>query len=520
MLVATPNAYADVELGSPFSDNMVLQRGMKVPVWGWATPGEKVTVRFAEQTLSTVADINGHWNVALEPLEANAKPGLLRVEGKTKLKLRNILVGEVWICSGQSNMEWPVSHVFEAESVMENAHDPLLRIFDVKGHLVAPMPKERCPGKWQVSDKKTVPTFSAVAYFFGKALREKLKVPVGLIGSNWGGTRIELWTSLDGFKSVPSLKSFVAQVEARDPIHLWGKKRSAKFVSEMAKWVKRATASIDKGRPLPKVPVAGVDIKVGQGSASAIYNAMVHPLVPFAMRGAIWYQGEGNGNEGITYYHKKRALVQGWRKLFNPDLAFYWVQLANYSHHRNAITVLPKSTPEGGDGWAKLREAQQKALDLPHTGMAVIIEIGNPRDIHPQNKQDVGDRLARWALHQTYKQKQIVPSGPLYKNFTVKDSRLRLRFNHIGSGLMVGNKKGLAPVKEVTEGTLTNFSIAGKDKKWYWAKATIAGKTVLLSSSDVPAPVAARYCYTMNPVGANLYNKEGLPASPFRTDDW
>jgi sialate O-acetylesterase len=239
---------------------------------------------------------------------------------------------------------------------------------------------------------------------------------------------------------------------------------------------------------------------------------MIHPLAPFAMRGAIWYQGESNGNAGKSYYHKKHALVKGWRKLFNPDLAFYWVQLADFKQ--------PSDKPEGGDGWAMLREAQLQALDLPHTGMAVITDIGAAGDIHPKNKQDVGHRLAQWALHQTYDKQDIVPSGPLYKGYEVEGDSIRIRFENVGSGMIVGEKEDLKPVHEVSDGKLARFAIAGKDKQWHWAEATIDGETVVVKSDKVPQPVAVRYAFTMNPEGSNLYNKQGIPASPFRTDAW
>jgi sialate O-acetylesterase len=239
---------------------------------------------------------------------------------------------------------------------------------------------------------------------------------------------------------------------------------------------------------------------------------MIHPLAPFAMRGAIWYQGESNGGEGESYYHKTQALVNGWRQLFNPDLAFYWVQLANFQN--------PNESAEGGDGWARIREAQRKSLNIKHTGMAVIIDIGEAGDIHPRNKQDVGSRLAVWALHQTYGMKDIVPSGPLYKGQKVEGNSIRLSFDNVGSGLVVGKKEGLAPLLIVKDGKLERFAIAGADKKWHLAEATIDGSDVIVKSPDVKEPVAVRYAYSMNPTGANLYNIEGIPASPFRTDDW
>ena len=299
-----------------------------------------------------------------------------------------------------------------------------------------------------------------------------IEVPIGLIGSNWGGTRIEPWTSLDGFRSVPELEDLAGQVEK-----LWSE--------------------------------GG---KVGSRTPSAIYNAMIHPLAPYAMRGGIWYQGESNGNEGISYHHKKTALINGWRKLFNPDLAFYWVQLADFKK--------ASDMPEGGDGWAKLREAQRTSLNIDNTGMAVIHDIGNASDIHPRNKQDVGWRLAQWALNQNYGRQDLVPAGPLYKSLKVENNTIRLSFDHVGKGLMVGKKEGLSPASEDKGGTLGRFAVSGDDKVWHWADAVIDGDHVVVSSKEVAEPVAVRYGYTMNPRGANLYNKDGIPASPFRTDNW
>jgi sialate O-acetylesterase len=387
-----------------------------------------------------------------------------------------VLVGEVWICSGQSNMEWGVNGALNPKEEIENAKHPKIRLFDVEGHLVSPAPLEKVPGTWKVCDPGSIGGFSAVGYFFGRRLQKDLEVPIGLISSNWGGTRIEPWCSLAGLESVPELKDIADGVRTRQE----------KAASE--------------------------EVKVEGGTPSAIFNAMINPLAPFAMRGAIWYQGESNGGESIEYHHKKTALINGWRKLFNPDLAFYWVQLANF---QNAT-----QDPAGGDGWAKVREAQRKSLEIPHTGMAVIIDIGEAGDIHPKNKQDVGDRLARWALNQTYKKSDVVPSGPLYKGIKVEDGAIRVSFDHTGGGLMVGKKTGLEPTAAVADGKLARFAIAGEDKKWHWAEATIDGDTVVVKSAEVAKPVAVRYAFSMNPEGANLYNKEGLPASPFRTDDW
>ncbi len=464
-------ARAEVKLASIFGDSMVLQRDLPVPIWGSANAGEGISVTFGDQTKTTRAGGDGRWQITLDPMKADADGQTLTVKGENSVEVRDVLVGEVWICSGQSNMEWSLGRALNGEQEVAAANHPQIRLFNVPGHITSPVPKETCPGQWQICQPSTASGFSAVGYFFGRRLHRHLHVPVGLVGSNWGGTRIEPWISPEGFHSVAELKTIADQVDAYDE-----------------------------------------NTKVGGGSPSAIYNAMIHPLAPFAMRGAIWYQGESNGSEGESYYHKTHALVNGWRKLFNPDLGFYWVQLANFQ--------APHDNPEGGDGWARIREAQRKALDLQHTGMAVIIDIGNAADIHPRNKQDVGWRLAQWALHQTYGLQNVIPSGPLYRSHQIEGNSIRISFNHVGKGLMVGKKEGLEPTREDADAPLRRFAIAGTDKKWHWAEATIDGNDVVVMSPEVAAPVAVRYAYAMNPAGANLYNKDGLPASPFRTDDW
>ncbi|MDA7790649.1 sialate O-acetylesterase [Opitutales bacterium] len=474
-LLLVTSTWSAVTLPNVIGNDMVLQRDLPVPIWGWAEPNEIVSVAFAGQTKETKANAQGKWMVKLDKLSANFKPAVLSIKGSNEIKLQNILVGEVWICSGQSNMEWQVSRCANPQEEIANAKHPNIRLFDVPGHTVHPLPQSKGNGNWKVCTPASISSFSATGYYFGRRLLKELNVPIGLIGSNWGGTRIEPWTTLDGFKSVPEL-------------------------SDQAKSVAAYTK----------------DTKVKGGTPSAIYNSMVHPLTPYAMRGAIWYQGESNGKEGTTYYHKKHALVKGWRKAFqNPNLGFYWVQLCNWKQ--------PGKTPGGGDGWAKLREAQTQALDLKHTGMAVIIDLAdahNPNDIHPKNKQDVGWRLAQWALHQTYDKNELVPSGPLYSGYEIKGNQIQLSFKNTGKGLMVGKKVGLDPTQQIKDGTLKHFSIAGADKKWHWADAQIVGDKVVLSSKEVISPTAARYAFTMNPADANLYNKEGLPASPFRTDNW
>ena len=470
LLTISSVASADVKLPDVLGSQMVLQREMTVPIWGSADAGEKVTVAFAGQTKTATAGADGKWMVKLDPLKASKRGTKLTVSGNNKITLEGVLVGEVWICSGQSNMEWPLRASMNAKSEIAATNHPQIRLFNVPGHTTSSVLRDKGAGNWQVCRPESARGFSAVGYFFGRRLQNELKVPIGLIGSNWGGTRIEPWIPLAGFKSVFELSRIAKQV-----------------------------ASYKE------------NTRVGSRSPSAIYNSMVHPLTPFAMRGAIWYQGESNGNEGITYYHKTHALVKGWKNVFqNKNLAFYWVQLANFRKEN--------PNPAGGDGWAKIREAQTLALDLPGTGMAVITDIGAANDIHPRNKQDVGWRLAQWALHQTYGKKELVPSGPLYKSHKVEKGAIRISFKNVGKGLMVGKKEGLKPTQEVKDGKLEHFAISGKDGKWYWAEAKIDGDTVVVKSDDVPKPVAVRYAFTMNPAKANLYNKGGLPGGPFRTD--
>ena len=480
LVMVTSSANADVKLPTILNSHMVLQQGMPAPVWGWADDGEKITVTFAGQTKTATTE-GGKWMVKLDALKASAEGATLTIKGKNEIKLTDVLVGEVWICSGQSNMEWPMTRALNPKEEIAAANHPTIRLYNVQGHPKSYLPVKECNGTWAACSPKTVSGFSAVGYYFGRRLSKELKVPIGLVGSNWGGTRIEPWTSPDGFASVPELKA----------------------IGDEAKSLAAAQA---------KTEAAGGKAKVHHQKPTAIYNAMILPLVPYAMRGGIWYQGESNGGEGITYHHKKMALVNGWRKLFNPDLAFYWVQLADFRKSNDK--------PEGGDGWAKLRDAQRTSLGIKNTGMAVIHDIGNARDIHPKNKQDVGWRLAQWALHQNYGKKDLVPTGPLYKSLKAEGSKIRLSFDHVGKGLMVGKKAGLNPTEEDKGGKLGRFAVAGEDKVWHWADAVIDGENVVVSSKDVAKPVAVRYGFTMNPRGANLYNKDGIPASPFRTDNW
>ena len=502
--------FADVRLPGIFTENMVLQRDQPVPIWGWADKEEHVTVTFAGQQKTTIATDDGKWLVKLNSMPAEKRPEDMIVSGKTTITLKNVLVGEVWLCSGQSNMEWPVSMTANYQQEAAAANYPEIRLIKFL-HTNEPYPIDDIKAQWEICSPDSVGHFSAVAYFFARRLFKELDVPIGLISSNWGGTRIEPWTPPSGFKTVPELKEIAADVASWNLATEAGLKAFKGYLGSVKNWVGAAEEALTQDRnppPLPEHPVP-----TSHQAPTKLYNGMIHPLIPYAIHGAIWYQGESNGNEGESYYHKMKALIEGWRKQWNQDsFPFYFVQLANFSKS-------DPNDPSGGDGWARLREAQRQALEIPNTGMAVIIDLGEADDIHPQNKQDVGERLALWPLAKVF-HKDVVYSGPLYKGFIVDGDKISVNFDHVGSGLMVGKKNGLASVQEVKDGELKWFSIAGSDKQWHWAKATIDGNTVVVSNENVANPMAVRYAFAMNPEGCNLYNREGLPASPFRTDDW
>lgn len=509
------DALAAPRLPGFFSDNMVLQRDMPVPVWGWADPAEAVTVAFGGQTVEATADDAGTWLVRLAPMPASAEARELSVRSTAAetdgMLLEGVVVGDVWLCSGQSNMEWALGRVKNAGAEIAAADYPLIRHAKIQ-HATADIPAADVASQWLVCSPESARGFTAVGYIFARKLHRELGVPIGLIGSNWGGTKIEPWTPPEGFRAVPELADITRRIDATLLSTAEGKAAYAKVLTEVRAWLTKAEAAIEQGTPVAPLP-ALPSVGTSQQDPTRIYNAMIHPLIPYAIRGAIWYQGESNGSEGISYYHKKRALIEGWRTLWNQgDFPFYFVQLANFGQ--------PNDTPAGGDGYSGVREAQRRCLTIPRTGMAVIIDIGEAGNIHPTNKQDVGLRLALWALANEYGRHDLVFSGPLYREHTIEADKIRIAFEQVGTGLMVGKKEGLAPAAEVPDGALARFAIAGADRQWSWADAIIEGDTVVVSSPAVPNPVAVRYAFSHNPAGCNLYNREGLPASPFRTDDW
>ena len=465
-------ATAAVTLPAVLNQNMVLQRGQPVPVWGWAAPGEKVSVEFAGQKKSAKTDAAGRWEVRLGKLTTSATPAAMTITGSDTVTLTNILVGEVWLCSGQSNMEKPIGSKPGQKPVPNHQQElatgdayPNIRLFKAD-RVIASEPMSDVKGTWAVCSSNSLEgiKFSAAAFFFAREICNELNVPIGLVQSAWGGTRIEPWTPPAGFEQVPA-------------------------VADLAKF-SAGTNKLDNKMP------------------GAIYNAMIAPLKPFAMRGALWYQGESNCmdvNDGATYADKFEALIKGWRKVWGQgDFAFYYVQLAPYNYFSNRDKPRVNSPEELPRIW----EAQSRCLRLPNTGMAVITDtVDDTRDIHPTNKQDVGRRLALIALNKSYGKKEVACTGPVFRAMKIKGGEAVLSFEGVGSGLHVKDSQ-----------ELNSFTIAGADGKFVAAVAQIEGETVVVSSSEVAEPKAVRFGWH-ELAQPNFFNEAGLPASPFRTDD-
>ena len=504
---------AEVRLPAIFSDHMVLQRDRPLPVWGWGDPGEKVRVAFGRETAEAIVAEDGRWQCTLAAQGVSREGRELIISASNEIRVRDVLLGDVWLCSGQSNMEWALGGCDAAEDIRESAY-PLIRHFGVEYHF-ASTPQKDVKGRWLVSKPETSHGFTAVGYYFARRVHQETGVPIGLLRSSVGGTNIECWMSQETLMNTPVLEPYARMM--RDSLAQYQKDLSI-VVSSVEEWTASAKKAIAEGREIP-MPPAVPDFPFGEKMfrprCVTLHNGMIHPLKPFSMRGVLWYQGENNAGsaaDGVQYIEKKRAMISDWRKWFgDPDLPFYYVQLASWQK--------PSNDPANAEGWAYFRDAQRRCLTLPNTGMAVAIDIGDAEDIHPKNKFDVGDRLARWALANQYG-KKLEFSGPLFRELKVSGNKAIIEFDHVGAGLMVGRKHGRDPVTQADGEPLRRFAIAGSDRVWKWADAQIVGDTVVCSHPGIENPVAVRYAFTMNPDGANLYNKDGLPASPFRTDEW
>ena len=636
LLLIAAGLQAQPTLASIFSDHMVLQREKPIQVWGWGKPNEKISVAFKAQTITTKANKDGKWQVQLAPEQAGG-PFTLEVSAKSgTVRLVDVLVGEVWLCSGQSNMEWSLSRAMDADKEIAAANYPQIRHFEVeKSVSTQPQPTLKGSG-WKPANPENAGSFTAVGYFFARKLHKELGVPIGLIHSSWGGSHVETWTSRQAFENSPGFAPMIQglsmeyldslsavklqtqnnlmktwEKEKADAATLTNWNKSAKGATNWKTikvpgyWEAQGLTGLDgvvlmryevtltaaeaaaatrlqlgmiddnettyvngvkvgasagynlsRDYELPKgllksgvntiaveiedtgggggfyskpevlqilttadnIPLAGnweyIIASVARQSGSAgigpndyptlLYNAMIHPLIPFTIQGAIWYQGESNTGRAYQYRKAFPLMIEDWRSRWaQGDFPFYFVQLATYFAGAGGNT-------NAGNEWAELREAQTLTLSLPNTGMAVTTDVGNPNDIHPTNKQTVGERLALQALTNTYGKKEMVASGPVLKAATPQAGKMVLSFNHLGSGLMAKDKYGY----------LHGFEIAGADQKYHWAKAMIEGNQVVVYAEAVPNPVAVRYGWTDDASEINLFNKEGLPAAPFRTDNW
>ena len=650
---------AELSIPPVFADHMVLQRDAKVSVWGWADPGDEVSVTFAGQKQSAKANKDGRWSVALSPMSASATPRTLTISGAAggqKSEIKDVLVGDVWLCSGQSNMACGSrGGVPDWKEEASRTDYPNIRFFSVK-HNLSLSPERVFEGVWSACNTRTAGSFSGAGFFFGRSLYEKLKIPIGLIHASRGATRAEVWVSREALGDVPSLKpeldlldrarrsydevqkEYLAAKERADQarkeaiaelikreaneelarqmaapdldagswkeinvptpifdhpflgkcegeiwfrrtveipkewdgkdleLHLgavdeidvtffsgskigasgsvekrdvsnWDRPRAYKIPGGIVKAGKNVVAvrafnfngaggiwggqpeqmriELVGSQPIRSVPIAGKwrckaafrfpprapDAPLCSRTPSAYFNGMIHPLIPFGIRGAIWYQGESNVGNGFRYRSVFRKLIEDWRARWGQgEFPFLFVQLPSFS---------PPVAEPGPSLWAEVREAQLMTLSLPNTGMAITLDVADPLDLHPKNKRDVGDRLALAARGIVYQEEGLVFCGPIYESMRRQGRGIRLSFRHVGSGLVARDGKKLG-----------QFAIAGEDRKFVWAEATIEGETVVVSSAQVPEPVAVRYAWANNPAGANLGNKEGLPASPFRTDNW
>lgn len=490
-------AHADPKLPNIFGSHMVLQQKHKNPVWGKADPGEQVTVVIGRQNKTTKADKNGDWTVRLDPLPAGG-PYQMVVKGKSTVTFNDVLVGEVWVCSGQSNMKWTVQGSDNAALEIMTAKFPRLRIVTVP-NVGAQEPQWNFNGKWEAVTPATIPSFSAAGYYFGRILHQALDVPVGLINNAWGGSAAEAWVRRDVLEEDKRYAELMAKWKQTEDTYDHEKVVAA-YQKKREQWQAAFKKAKAEGKPLPRAPRAPRNPLAGQHRPANLYNGVLKPTIGYGIKGAIWYQGESNASRAEQYGHLFPLMIQHWRDEWKQgDFSFYWVQLADFRDE--------KAEPAESD-WAELREAQTKSQRLPNTGQAVITDVGEGRDIHPRNKQEVGKRLARLALAKNYG-RNIPHRSPEFKSMTLKGNKATIKFDHVSSGLYAFDTR-----------EVRGFTIAGKDKKFHHAQAVIKGKdTVEVWSDAVKNPVSVRYNWADNPIG-NLTTKDPLPATSFRTDNW
>ena len=518
---------AEIMLPSIFSEGAIFQCDKKLPIWGWATPGQELVVSFAGQTHRTLVQSNGTWKLKLDPIKGSYEKHALSIKSATsEIKFSNILVGEVWLCSGQSNMMYTLDMLSSRtkdqgyESVLKfmrheknTAKDDFLRQIKVPNVASVIEKKTDFEGQWLQSSPQNNGGFSGTAYFFGKELRTHIDLPVGLINVSWGGKRIDSFIAPSEFdpniyeKNVEQAKKLLEIYDEDQEIE--------RFNDEMIQYKKTIKSNRAKGLPRPRRPQMNVSPDKNSNAPGSIYNGMINPVVTYAIRGATWYQGESH-NQNKPEGHSKllEKLIRGWRNKWQQgNFPFYFCQLAN-------LGVAKLKPLKEKNTWVVISNQLRLGLKIPNTGMAVLHDVGQVKDIHPVNKYDVGKRLSKWALYDTYKFKDIVPSGPLFKSAEKMGSQVIVNFGYSGSGLMVGNKHLLEETKAV-EHKLSGFEICGENGEWKYAEAKIISTSqISINHKDIDNPTGIRYAWRQNPLKANLYNIEGLPAALFSTRDF
>jgi sialate O-acetylesterase len=494
-LALAPLLRAELKLPAIIGDHMVLQQKLANPIWGWDTPGTKVTVTFSGQTHTATAGADGKWTVKLNPVPANATAQTLTIAGSSKRTIQDVLVGEVWMCSGQSNMAWSLAQTYTGDIEGAGANRPNLRIVSVPQVGTQEL-KTDFKGQWEVANPENAKAFSAIVYIYGRYLHDILKVPVGLIDNAWGGSAAEAWVRRETIEKEPKFAALIETMRKREA-DLTSEKGRAAFAAEQAKHKADAAKAKAEKKAAPRAPV---DWLSGNARPGNIFAGVVYPTLGYGIKGVIWYQGESNAGRAYEYRELFPYMIEQWRKEQGQgNFSFYWVQLADFKAEKAA---------PGDSDWAELREAQTMALKLPNTGQAVIIDIGEGRDIHPRNKYDVASRLVRWALVKDYGL-TFPYRSPEFKTATFAGNKATVTLDTFGSTLRAFD------VEEVR-----GFAVCGADKVWHWATGKVVGRDkVEVSSDKVASPIAVRYAWADNPV-CNLYSADGLPVTPFRSDDF
>lgn len=497
-ILSSSTASAELKLPAIISDHMVLQQKQANPIWGWDTPGTKVTVTFAGQTKTAEVGADGKWMVKLDPLPANDRPQALTISGSSKREIQDVLVGEVWMCSGQSNMGFTLAGDWKGDLEAAASKLPNLRLIRVPQVGTQELQND-FKGQWRASTPESASGFSAVGFLFGRYIHEIVGVPVGLIDNAWGGSAAEAWIRRESLEKDPRFAPLMENTVKRET-YLNSENAKAEHEAQLVKWKEAAAKAKASQKAAPRPPASPRQWLTGNARPGNIFCGVLYPTLGYGIKGVVWYQGESNAGRAYEYAELFPFMIEQWRKEWSQgDFPFYWVQLADFRAEK----------PEPGESdWAELRESQTRTMKLPNTGQAVITDLGEANDIHPKNKYDVAARLVRWALVKDYGL-SLPYRSPEFKSIEVNENKITVLFDCFGSSLRtfdVGEVKG--------------FAICGEDKAWHWAKATIQGNhKVEVWAEQVPKPIAVRYAWADNPA-CNLLSKDGLPVTPFRSDDF